>query len=181
MRQVEKERKKFYSRFPFILNPGKKISKKILKKSKNLKTPFRHYFQPKWDEIGRERVKKNLDPNSVHTRPGQENYEKNRKKNQKIKKPISGIIFGQNGMRQAEKVTKKFQTRIPFILDPGKKIPKNYKKKNQKIKKPLSGIIFSQNGMRQAEKERKKIQTRIPFILDPSKKIPKKIAKKVKK
>ena len=47
----------------------------------------------------RKREKKILDPNSVHTRPGQENSEKNRKKNQKIKKPIFGIIFSQNGMR----------------------------------------------------------------------------------
>ena len=46
-------------------------------------------------------------PNSVRIRPGQENYEKNSKKNQKIKKPLSGIIFTQNGMRLAEKERKK--------------------------------------------------------------------------
>ena len=51
--------------------------------------------------------KKILDPNSVHNRPGQENFEKNIKKIQKIKKPLSGIIFSQNGMRQAEKETNK--------------------------------------------------------------------------
>ena len=78
MRQVEKEKKKIQTRIPLIIDPGKKISKKILKKIK--KTPFRHYFQPKWDEIGGEREKKNLDPNSVHTRPGQENSEKKEKK-----------------------------------------------------------------------------------------------------
>ena len=54
-----------------------KIPKKIEKKLKN---PFQHYFSPKWDEIGGERVKTILDPNSVHTQPGQENSEKNRKK-----------------------------------------------------------------------------------------------------
>ena len=43
--------------------------------------------------------KKNLVPNSVHARPGKENSEKNRKKIQKIKKPLSGINFSQNGMR----------------------------------------------------------------------------------
>ena len=47
--------------------------------------------------------KKNLDPNSVHTRPGQENSEKNRIKILKNTKPLSGIIFSQNGMRQTEK------------------------------------------------------------------------------
>ena len=83
-------------------------------------------------------------------------------------------------MRYVEKERKKFQTRIPFILDPGKKIPKKIKK-NQKTKKTISGIIFSQNGIIQAKKETKKFQSRIPFTLDPGKKIPKKIAKKFKK
>ena len=41
---------------------------------------------PKWNEIGREREKKILLPNSVHTRPRQENSEKNSKKIEKIKK-----------------------------------------------------------------------------------------------
>ena len=43
--------------------------------------------------------KKMLFPNSVHTQPGQENSEKNSKNIQKIKKPLSGIIPSQNGMR----------------------------------------------------------------------------------
>ena len=73
-----------------------KIPKKLLK---NKKTPFQHYFSPKWDEIGGERVKKILDPNYVHTRPGQENSKKKNKKNKKNKKPLSGIIFSHNGMR----------------------------------------------------------------------------------
>ena len=76
---------------------------------------------------------------------------------------------------------KKFYPRIPFILDPGTKIPKKIAKKIDKIKKPLSNIISSQNGMRLIEKGRKKFQSRIPFILDPGKKITKKIAKKFQK
>ena len=90
-------------------------------------------------------------------------------------------MFNQNGIIQAEKGTKKFQSRIPFTLDPGNKIPKKNRKKIKKIKKPISGVIFSQNGMRQAEKERKKIQNRIPFILNQGKKIPKKNRKKKSK
>ena len=46
----------------------------------------------------RERGKKILVPNYVHIQPGQENSEKNRKRNQKIKKPLSGIIFSQTGL-----------------------------------------------------------------------------------
>ena len=57
--------------------------------------------------MGRESEKKILAPTSVHTRPGQENSEQNSKKIQKIKKPLSGIIFSQNGMRLAEKEEKK--------------------------------------------------------------------------
>ena len=85
MRLAEKERKKKFSvRILFILNPGKKIPKKIAGKFKKLK-----------NQIGRERETKIFVPNSVHTRPGQENSEKNSKK---IKKPYSDIIFSQNGM-----------------------------------------------------------------------------------
>ena len=77
MRQAGKQRQKFQPRIPFMIDPVKKIPKKIEKK---LKTSFRHYFQPKRDDIGRERVKKILVANFVHTRPGQENSEKNSKK-----------------------------------------------------------------------------------------------------
>ena len=87
---------------------------------------------PKWDEIGREREKKILLPNSVQTRHGQENSKKNSKKIEKIKKPLSDIISSQNGMRQAEKKRKKFYFRIPFVLDPAKKIPKQIVKKLKK-------------------------------------------------
>ena len=100
------------------------------------------------------------------------------KKFNKTKKPLSGIIFSQNGMRQVEDERKKFQYRIEFILDQGKKIPKKITKK---LKKSLSRFIFSQNWMVQAEKERKKYQSRIPFILDQGKKIRKKKSKKIQK
>ena len=76
---------------------------------------------------------------------------KNSKKIQKIEKPLSGILLSQNGMRYAEKARKKFQSRIPFLLDPGMKIPK---KKQQKIQKVNFGIISIQNGLKEAEKER---------------------------
>ena len=58
------------SLIPFILDTGKKIPKNISKK---------------------------FVPNSVHTRPGEENSKKNSKKIQKIKKPLSGIIYCQDG------------------------------------------------------------------------------------
>ena len=76
----------------------------------------------------KEKKKKILLPNSVETRVGQENSEKNSKKIEKIKKHLSDIIFSQNGIRQAEKERKKFYSRIPFKLDPDKKIPKKQQK-----------------------------------------------------
>ena len=144
MRQVEKGRKKFQSRISFILDPGKKIPKKIAKKFKKFqKSSFQNYFQPKWDEIGREREKKNLGPNSVHIGPRQGNSKRNSKK---TKKPLSGIIPKQNWMRQAGKGRKKFQSRIPFKLDPGKKIPKKIAQKYKKLKNIFQAIFLANTG-----------------------------------
>ena len=84
-------------------------------------------------------------------------------------------------MRQAVNEKTKFQSRIPFTLDPGKKIPKKSSEKVQKIIKPLPSIIYNQNGKRQAKKVKTKFQSRIPFIADPGEKIPKKTVKKFKK
>ena len=83
--------------------------------------------------MGRKSENKILVLNSVHTRPEQENSEKNSKKIQKIIKPLPGIIFSQNGMRKAEKVKTKFYSRILFILDMSKKIPKKIVKQLKKL------------------------------------------------
>ena len=52
-------------------------------------------------------MKKILVPNSVSTRGGQENSEKNSKKIQKIKQVNSGVISIQKGLSEAEKERKK--------------------------------------------------------------------------
>ena len=69
---------------------------KQFKKSKNLIPAL--FLSNKGRERPRKRKKK-LVPNSVHTRPVEENSEKNSKKIEKIKKPLSSIIFSQNKMR----------------------------------------------------------------------------------
>ena len=51
-----------------------------------------------------------------------------------MKKPLSDIIFSQNGMRQDEKEKKKFYLGIPFKPDSGKKIPKKRAEKLKKLK-----------------------------------------------
>ena len=126
--------------------------------------------------------KKILFSNSIHTQPEQENSEKNSKKIHKIKKPISDIILSQNGLRWAEKARKKFQSRIPFILVSGKKIPKKIAKNFKKLKNLFPVLFLAKTGLdRPRKRKKKKIQSRIPFIRDTGKKIPKKIAKKFKK
>ena len=133
MREAEEVKTKLQSRIPFKMDPGKKSPKKIVKKLKNFKTSSRHDFQPKRDEIGQKSERKILVHNSVQTQPEQENCEKNSKKFQKIIKPLLGIRFILNGMRKTKKEKTKFQSRIPFILDPGQKIPKKIVKKFKKF------------------------------------------------
>ena len=58
--------------------------------------------------------------------------EKNRNKNQNIKKPLSGIIFNQNGMRQAEKEKKEVLVPNSVHTRPGEE---NSEKKQQKNSK----------------------------------------------
>ena len=87
--------------------------------------------------------KKILLPNSVQTLLGQENFEKNSKKIEKIKKPHSDIISSQNGMRQAEKKRKKFYSQVPFVLNPGQKIPKNMTKKLKKLKNLFPNLFLA--------------------------------------
>ena len=84
-------------------------------------------------------------------------------------------------MRQAKKERKKIQFRIPFILDPGKKIPKKIVKQFKKSKNLIPALFLSNKGRERPRKRKeKKKLSRIPFILDSGKKIPKKIAKKLK-
>ena len=154
MRQAEKEKKKIQSLIPFILAPGKRIPKKIVKKFKKYKTSSRQYFQPKRDDISRKGVNKISVPNFVQSQRGKENFEKNSKKIQKIKKSLPGIIFSRNGMRQAEKEKKKILVPNSVHTRPGQE---NFKKNSKKIKKPHPSIIFCQNGMRLDEKKKKKI------------------------
>jgi len=52
---------------------------------------------PKRDEICRESEKKILVPNSVHTRPGQENSEKNSKKIKKLKNLFLVLFLAKTG------------------------------------------------------------------------------------
>ena len=71
-------------------------------------------------------------PNSVHTRPGQENSEKIEEEMKKFKNHFPALFLAKTGLDRLRKRKKKVQSRIPFILDPGKKIQKKIAKKFKK-------------------------------------------------
>ena len=103
------------------------------------------------DEIGRERDKRILDPNSAHTRPGGANPEKKQQKNSKNQRRTFLHYFQPN-------LDETGREREKRILDPnsahtrrGAENSEKKSKKIQKIKKQLSGVSFSQNGIRQDE------------------------------
>ena len=85
------------------------------------------------DEIGRERDKRILDPNSAHTQTQRENFEKKiAKKFKKLENNFSALYLAKSEMRQAVKEGNEFQTPIPLILSPGEKILKKKQQKNSK-------------------------------------------------
>ena len=101
-------------------------------------------------------MKKVFVPNSVHTQPGEENFEKNRKKIKKLKNLFPALFLAKMGGDRPKKRKKKNFVPNSVHTWPGEENSEKNSKKIKKIEKPLSGIIFSQNGMRLAEKEKKK-------------------------
>ena len=87
MTQAEKEIKEFQTRIPLIPDAGEKIPKKNCKEIQKIKKQLSGVsFSEngiRQDEIGQERDKRMLNPNSAHTRPRGENSEKKFKKNSK--------------------------------------------------------------------------------------------------
>ena len=84
---------------PFILDPAKKIPKKVGKKLKNFKNLFPTLFLAK---TGRDRPwkrEKNFTPEFRSYSTQTRKFQKNSKKIEKLKKTPSDIIFSQNGMR----------------------------------------------------------------------------------
>ena len=104
--------------------------------------------------MGQERDKKILLPNSV---PTQRELENSKKNSQKIKKVNSGIISIQIGLRVAKKEGKKILSRIPFILDPGKKIPKTKPKKFKKLINLILALFLAKTGWDRLRKREKKL------------------------
>ena len=85
---------------PFILDPAKKIPKKIVKKLKKLKNLFPALFLAKteWD-VPRKRKKKFYFRIPFKPDSGKKIRKKIAKKLEKLKKALSDINFSQNGLR----------------------------------------------------------------------------------
>ena len=95
--------------------------------------------------MGREKEKKILVPNSVHTQPRQENSEKNTKKIQKIKKPLFGIVSSQNRFNRLRK--KKILVPNSVHTRPGQEnSEKNRKKRIIKLKNHFTALYLFKTG-----------------------------------
>ena len=83
MREAEKEKKNFQSQIPFILGPGKKIPKKILKqikKFKKLKNLSLAFFLAKSGCDKQKKIEKTLNPKFRSHSILEENSEENSEK-----------------------------------------------------------------------------------------------------
>ena len=83
-----------------MLDPGKKIPKKIAKKLKKLKNLVPALFLAKTGSDRPRKRETNFSPEfCLYPTRARKFQKKNSIKNQKIKKSLSGIIFSQNGRR----------------------------------------------------------------------------------
>ena len=110
----------------------------------------------RWDEKKR---KKNFSPKFCSYTTREENSKKKKSKKilkiKKIKKVNTGVISIQNGLREAEKERKKIYSRIPFIVDPGKKIPKKIAKKFKKLKNLFPELFLAKTRWDRPRKQEK--------------------------
>ena len=81
-------------------------------------------------------------------------------------------------MRWAKKERKKISFRIPFLLGPGKKIPKKIAKK---LKKPFPALFLTKTGLDRPRKGEKNFSPEFRSYSTRARKFRKKIAKKFKK
>ena len=74
-------------------------------------------------------MKKILVPNSIHTRPGQENFEKNKKKIKKIKNLFLALFLGKMGDEKGREKEKKILVPNSIHTRPGQENSENNNKK----------------------------------------------------
>ena len=118
----------------------------MAKKFKKLKNPFPALFLAITDEIGGEREKKILYPNTVHTRPGQENSEKNRKKIKKLKNHFPALFLAKTGLDRPRKREKKFSPKFCSYPTRARKLQKKIAKKFKNLKNIILALFLAKTG-----------------------------------
>ena len=73
-------------------------------------------------------------------------------------------------MRSDKKGRKKFWTPVPFILDPGKKIPKKNSEKFKKLKNLFQAIFFAKTGSERLRKSEKNVIAEFRSYSTPARK-----------
>ena len=101
-------------------------------------------------------MKKILVPNSVHTRPGQENFEKNRKKKiKKLKNLFPELFLVKTGVDRPKKREKKFCPDFRSYSAWGRKFRKKIAKKFKKLKNLFPTLFLAKTGRDRPRKREK--------------------------
>ena len=105
---------------------------------------------PKRDNRGREREKKFLVTNSVHTRPGQENFKKNSekiaKKFKKLKKLFPALFLAKIGLDRPRKREKNFRPEFRSYSTFARKFRKKQLKNSRNKKTPFPALFLAKTG-----------------------------------
>ena len=120
--------------------------KKLQKNSKNLKTSFRHYFYPNRDEIGQEREKIILVPNSFLPEPGQKIPKIIAKIFKKLKNITPALFLSKPRWDRSRKREKSFSPEFRSYPTLARKFPKKIAKKFKKLKNIISVVFLSKPG-----------------------------------
>ena len=128
---------------------SEKNSQKIQKIKKQLSVVIFSQIVMTQDQIGRERDKKILDPNSAHTRLGGVNSVKKYQKNLENQRTTIRHYFQPNRDETGRERENRILEPNSAQTGPGGENSEKNSYNIQKIKKELSVVIYSQNGMRQ--------------------------------
>ena len=130
------------------------------------------------DETGREREKKILVPNSVHTRPRKENSEKKLvKKYKKLKNFFPTLFLARTGWDWARRGEKNFSPEFRSYSTPEKKWAKKFKK----LKNFFPALFLARTGWDWARRGEKNFSPEFRSYSTPERKFRKKISKKIQK
>ena len=125
----------------------------------------------------KKRKKKNLVPNSVHTRPGDENSEKNRKKIQKFWKTPFQHYFLPKREEIGRKSEKNFSPEFHSYLTRARKFKKKIAKKFKKLKNLFPALFLAKNGWDRPKKWKKNFSPEFRLYSTQARKFRKKLQK----